>query len=133
MPGGNENRIRVVFNLPMNGDRQENAVNHVIEYLKQQRSKKIGIDGFTHSEIYPPVFQGYWWDTEPPLSDDSPKLVEDNLVLFVVDYLKPNAQIHFNLFGEIQKLKSEIAAIYGRFADAEQEVWVVSFGIARQR
>lgn len=130
--GDNEHRVRVVFNLPLNNDRQELAVSQVIEYLKVLRSKKIGVDGFTHSEIYPPVFQGYWWDTEAPATENNPELVEDSIVLFMVDYLKPTAIQGFNLFSEIKTLKSEISTIYKNCAGAEQEVWVVSFGIVRQ-
>jgi len=123
---GNESRTRVVFNLPLNNGPQERAVIEIIGYLQDQQRKHIGIDGFTHSDKTPPVFKGWWWDFEKN------EWVEDNLVMFMVDYLIPSAKKQFSLYDEIKQLKVKISEAYKRHAHAEQEVWVVSHSIVRQ-
>jgi hypothetical protein len=123
---GNESRARVVFNLPLNNAPQERAVIEIIGYLQGQRGKGFGIDGFTHSDKTPPVFKGWWWDEEKK------EWIEDNLVMFMVDYLTPSAKKQFSLYDEITQLKTKISETYKQHAGAEKEVWVVSHAILRQ-
>lgn len=124
--GQHERRLRVVCHLPINDNLQVKAVYRVIDYLETLRlsSPHFGVGGFTHSNIFPPVFGGYWW------SDDRQDWMQDRLVLLVVDFiLNPGEPVP----AAVQQLKSKINNIYKAIAKQEEEVvWVVAHDLVRQ-
>lgn len=43
-----EERTRVIFNLPIEDENEESAVNDIISYLQLQRISRVKLRGFTH-------------------------------------------------------------------------------------
>lgn len=120
-----ERRNRVVFNLPLNNQREARAVRDIVAYLWEGRQKKHGIGGFTTSDSSMPVFQGWWW------SDDRKMWVGDKLVMFMLDFLDPSFDNSFLLIEEVSKLKQFIQERYSFHGATQDEIWIVTHPINR--
>src|ERR1700675_4592243 len=81
LEGLHEVRTRVTCNLPVNHVREERAFFKVIAYLDALHNQNIGVSGYTHSEMRPPAFHGYWWP------ENAIKPIHDKIVVCTVDYL----------------------------------------------
>lgn len=122
-----EERVRVLFTLPCQPDTDERkAMNEVIEYLQQQRTKRIGVDGFTYSDVSNPVFLEYWW------SEEQNAWIQDLIVLFIVDYLRPSTERRYSLTGKLAQLKHVIAEAYKNHRSRQDEVWIIFHDVLRQ-
>jgi len=120
-PRSREVRTRVTFFLPVANPRQDLAVQRVIAYLTRQRSRRIPVTGFTHSQFPDTVFSGLWWD------DRNRKWIPDPVALFIVDYLiSPN-----NLESALSRLKKAVADAYKQFDEDQEELWIVSERVIR--
>ena len=122
--GLHEVRTRVTCNLPVNNAREEKAFFKVRAYLNDLRHQDIGVGGYTHSELRPAVFHGYWWQ------DDSDKPIHDQLVLCTVDYLLASGSEE--LADKIRELKQTVRRWYRYFRSPQDEIWVVAHAIVRQ-
>jgi hypothetical protein len=122
MAATHENRVRIVFNLPLNGPDEELAFNDVVAQLKGARKAELGVTGFTHSEPLPPVYHGQWWDGR--------SWIEDDIVVCIVDFPAlrgPQSAIA----GRVAALKALIHSCYARRRRPQAEVWVVLHRIVR--
>ena len=82
------------------------------------------MNGYTHSQLRPGVFHGYWWpeDAEDP--------VHERIVLCLVDYL-----LDFDspqLSDQVRELKQTIRRCYRKHRSPQEEIWVVAHPILRQ-
>lgn len=112
-----------MFNLPIEDENEELAINYIISYLQNQRTQRIGLGGFTHSLLKNPVFRGFWW------SKVRQQWIKDRLVLFVIDY-------HLDiddplLIQHLRTLKITIAVAYRTYGSLQEEIWLVSYKILR--
>jgi hypothetical protein len=122
--GLHEDRVRVTCHLPLNNVREEKAVLRILRYLQRQRDRPIGVKGFSHSELRPAVFRGYWW------SSRRQRWVEDKIVLLIVDYrLSFGAEA---LSHTVRDLKQNIRGCYQKCGSPQDEVWVVAQQVIRQ-
>lgn len=122
-----EGRVRVVFNLPHGRKQESGAVQGVIAYLQSLRSEATGLSGFTHSQVFPAVYHGYWWDEE------NNQWVPDRLILFTLDFLADTSEQSLAIPGLLEELKAKIAQIYRHHKSKQDEVWMVSFKVERER
>jgi hypothetical protein len=56
----------------VNDAQETKAFYEVLGYLHALRHENLGVGGFTHSQVRPAVFHGYWWpeEAEEPVSDE---------------------------------------------------------------
>jgi hypothetical protein len=123
---GHEERLRVICHLPVNNSRQLQVVDRFVNHLRELRTKNGGIDvgGFTHSQVLPPVFGGYWW------SDDRQAWVKDGIAVFMIDY-RVTGDVGAVAAG-VADLKKRLTELYREYTGGEEEVWVVAHSIIRQ-
>jgi hypothetical protein len=116
-----EDRLRVVLHLPLKDDEQERAVMEVTKYIQQRcQDESSGVEGYTASQLWPPIFSGYWWDKGQSF--------DDRIVIYLLDFkISPGVAPS----QEIRKLKEEIADLYKRLSVREEEVWVVAHQVIR--
>lgn len=111
----------MTFFLPVRNPSQELALTRVIQYLMNQRSRRIPVTGFTHSQFPDAVFSGLWWD------DQSSKWILDPVALFIVDYLiSPN-----DLGVALRRLKLALENAYKKFGEDQKEFWIVGERVIR--
>ncbi len=122
--GLHEVRTRVTCNLPVNNAREEKAFLKILAFLNDLRKDRIGVTGYTHSEMRPAVFHGYWWP------EDAAEPVHDQIVVCTVDYLLPSGSPELSV--RVQELKRTIRKWYRHFGSPQDEVWVVAHPILRQ-
>lgn len=121
--GFGERRTRVMFYLPIKDGREVKAVNHIICYLQELRTSRLGLSGFTHSILRDPVFRGYWW------SGERLQWIKDRIVFFIVDY---HFDIHDPALTEhLMGLKNTISEAYRIYGSIQEEIWLVSHSIVR--
>ena len=121
-----EARTRVVFNLPVNSMGETEAFYEIIGYVQGLKERRVGVTGFTFSEILPAVFNGFWW------SEQQGHWMEDALAIMMVDFATPSGAAKWSISGEMTKLKRFIAAAYRRNGSQQEEVWIVAHRITRQ-
>lgn len=122
--GISDGRVRVICHLPYRDAPEfRKAFDEVIRYVRDQRTRKPPVTGYTHSDLLPtPVFHGYWWGKPRP----GAKLqwIPDEIVMLIID-LKTN--MHEDIFKRfMQRLKSQIAAVYKKNKCSQQEIWIVA-------
>ena len=122
--GLHEVRTRVTCNLPVNSLQEERAFFKVIAYLDELRHQGIGVTGYTHSEMRPPAFYGYWW----PANAAQP--IRDHIVMCTVDYLLASGSHDLSL--RVKELKQTIRKWYRHHGSPQEEIWVVAHPILRQ-
>lgn len=118
-----ENRTRATCHLPLRNEREEKAFKSVIAYLQKQRTKRIGVNGYTYSD--PNAFFGFWWDSKKR------RWIEDKIVLLMIDYKIPLSNPRETLAGKIAELKAQIRKAYERHGSPQDEEWVVTQRITR--
>ena len=118
-----ENRTRVTCHLPGRDAQELKAFKSVIAYLKNQRTRHIGMNGYTVSD--PGAFMGYWWDSKKR------RWVEDTILLLMVDYKVPLSHDSETVPGLVSNLKTKILSSYKRYKVAQDEVWLVTHRITR--
>lgn len=121
--GGTEQRTRVTCHLPLNSAREEKAFFRVIAYLIELRHQQVGVAGFTHSELRPASFHGYWWP------DEAGGPVHDQLVLCTIDFHLASGSSE--LSAQVKRLKATIENWYRHYQCPQQDVWVVAHAIDR--
>jgi hypothetical protein len=122
-PGQQEQRTRVMCHLPLSNAAEDKAFAEIINYLKDLRTKNIGVTGYTFSE--PGTFKGFWW------SDERDCWVDDCVVLLIVDYKVPRGNPGNSLLEHLDNLKKKIESAYSDFGSPQQEVWLVTHRIDR--
>jgi hypothetical protein len=124
LPGGHEERTRIVCHLPLNDAAEHQAVDAVFSYLEQLRTQPLGVKGYTHSAARPPAHFGAWW------SSSRRQWIREKVVLCLVDY-----KVNFNdqhLTRVLANLKDAIGGTYSHFTGKPQEdYWVVAHHIVR--
>lgn len=128
MPGASkglhEIRTRVICHLPVSNDREERAFFDFLKQLKTLRHQRVGVSGYTHSQVRPAVFFGYWW---PDLAKDP---IQDYIVLTTVDFLLDMSSPELSKI--VRELKQTIRRCYRKFGSPQEEIWVVAHPILRQ-
>jgi hypothetical protein len=119
-----EERIRVTCNLPLNSTAEEKAAKKVLAYLEDLHDEPLGIQGFTHSDLYPPIFYGYWWDSEDK------GWIDDKIAILIIDY-KIGFRDDTSLSEKILELKKVIHKAYARYGSGQDVVWVVAHRVIR--
>lgn len=119
-----EMRTRVTCHLPLNNAREEKAFFQVLAHLNELRHQKVGVTGFTHSELRPAVYHGYWWP------EDQKGPVHDQLVLCTIDFRL--AASSRQLAAKVKELKQTIQKWYRHYQSSQDDVWVVAHPILRQ-
>ncbi len=122
--GLHEVRTRVTCNLPVNNVREEKAFLKVLGFLDDLHNQGIGVSGYTHSEMRPPAFHGYWWP------ENAAKPVRDRIVVCTVDYLLDSGS--HELSERVKELKQTIRKWYRHHGSPQDEIWVVAHPIIRQ-
>lgn len=122
--GLHELRTRVICHLPVNDQQEAKAFFKVLSYLDDLRQRGVGVGGYTHSEVRPTVFHGYWW----PEGANEP--VHDGIVLCTIDYLLASGSRELSL--QVSELKATIRKWYRYYQSPQDEVWVVAYPILRQ-
>ncbi|HVA49320.1 MAG TPA: hypothetical protein VNH11_23345 [Pirellulales bacterium] len=102
------------------------AVYEVIAYVQQLNNRRLGVTGFTFSELMPAVLTGFWW------SDDHGVWMEDDIVIVMVDFARPSAGAKWSVSGEMTKLKRFISSTCRRNGSRQEEVWIVAHRVTRQ-
>jgi hypothetical protein len=122
--GEHEERTRVICHLPLNSAAEEKAFKEVVAYVEAQREKKIGVEGYTYSD--PKAFFGRWWSVDNTW-------VSDKIVLLIIDYKIALTDPHASLSEMIRELKDTVHQSYAKYGRAQEEVWIVAFGVTRHR
>ena len=122
--GLHEVRSRVTCNLPLNNAQEEKALFRVLAYLNGLRHQGIGANGYTHSELRPAVFHGYWW----PAGADEP--LHDLIIVCTIDFLLPTGSSE--LSQKVKELKQTIRKWYRHYQSPQDEVWVIVHPVTRQ-
>ena len=120
-----EERLRVVLNLPLGNSKQAQAIADVIAYIKGIRQRpNTGITGFAYSSASPPIFRGMW-------CNDDGNWITDDIVFFYLDFNSSGDQELAN-WQEIADLKAAIREAYAKRGSEQDEIWLVSHRIRRQ-
>lgn len=90
------------------------------------KERRIGVTGFTFSELMPATFTGFWW------SDAEQTWMDDAIVIMMIDFANPSGNAKWSIGGEMAKLKRSIAAAYRRHGSKQEEVWLVAHRITCQ-
>jgi len=122
--GLHEIRTRVLCHLPVNDDQEERAFFEILGSVNELRHRSVGVHGYTHSEVRPPVFFGYWW----PENTETP--VRDQIVLCIIDYLLPPGSRELST--SVKELKQTIRRLYRYYRRPQEEVWGVVHPVIRQ-
>jgi hypothetical protein len=123
-----EDRLRVICHLPVTHPGEEKALKAIMNYLRRQRTRRLGVNGFTLSKYLPAAFKGYWYDETKPKGK---RWVEEDVVLGIVDYKLPAPPQTVSLSGKIAELKMVIKESYDRYERPQDEVWVVAHPVIR--
>ena len=123
LPGQQEQRSRVMCHLPLRNASEDKAFAEILNYLRSQREKRVGITGYTFSE--PGTFQGYWW------SEDRQCWVDDAIVLLIVDYRLPRGNPEESFLEHLHRLKEKVESAYSDFGSPQEDVWIVTHRIDR--
>ena len=120
-----EDRLRVVLNLPLGNSKQAKAVADVIAYIKGMKDRPAtGISGFTYSSVSNPTFRGMW-------CNDAGQWISDNIVLCFLDFNSSYEQELQN-WQEIADLKAAVRDAYRTRGSEQDEIWLVLHRIQRQ-
>lgn len=116
-----EDRVRVVFNLPMTNAAEEKALGDIVEYVQELKTKRIGVSGFTQSQLWPPAFIGFWWDSK------TRNWCREGVCIMIVDLLASVGTTASHL----ERLKKTIQNSYSARGSKQQEIWIVAHQVTR--
>jgi len=96
------------------------AVNYIVALLRNQPVKAWG--GFTHSQMVPTAFTGYFWDEDREHSERS-FWEQDHNVLILIDAAGETSE---SLVDELEALNLRVNESFERYGIAQKAVWITT-------